>query len=96
MDELTIPDKVAMYVGGGLIVLGTVVIGFIEMVGGSGHPVSGEGQIQHEALVPLEIRSYIIIAGLLIWGLYTIYKVVGTTPRGGKPTQQPAEPEQAD
>jgi len=96
MNELTIPDKIAMYVGGGLIVLGTVIIGLLEMLFGSGHPVSGEGQIQHEALVPLEIRSYIIIAGLLIWGLYAVYKVLGTTPRTGGSTRQPVEPEQAD
>ncbi len=90
MNELTIPDTIAMYAGGGLVVLGTVVVGLIEMVAGSAHPVSGEGQIMHEALVPLEIRSYIILAGLLIWGIYAVYKVVGTTPGGPEPTQQPA------
>jgi membrane-bound ClpP family serine protease len=95
MNELTIPDKIAMYVGGGLIVLGVVVIGIIEMALGASHPVSGEGQIVHEALVPIEIRSYIIIAGLAIWGLYAVYKVVGTTPRPPGRTQA-VEPEQAD
>jgi hypothetical protein len=64
-----------MYVGGGLVVIGTVGIGLIEMVAGSPHPVSGEGQIVHEALVPLEIRSYIILLGLLVWGAYAVYKV---------------------
>lgn len=96
MNELTVPDKIAMYAGGGLVVLGTVVIGLLEMFLGSSHPVSGEGQIQHEALVPIEIRSYIIILGLLIWGLYAVYKVVGTTPRTGGSTRQAVEPEQAD
>ncbi|MEF8812343.1 MAG: hypothetical protein V5A55_00760 [Halovenus sp.] len=90
MKELTIPDKIAMYVGGGLVVLGTFVIGLVEMVAGSTHPVQSEGQIIHEALVPLDIRSYIILAGLLVWGIYAVYKVVGTTPGGTKPTQQPA------
>lgn len=96
MTELDIADKIAMYVGGGLVVFGTVVIGLLEMVAGSTHPVSEDGQIMHEALVPLEIRSYIIVAGLLIWGIYAVYKVLGTTPRRVEPTQQPVEPERAD
>ncbi|MFB6301069.1 MAG: hypothetical protein ABEH65_12505, partial [Halobacteriales archaeon] len=47
----------------------------LEMLLGSPHPVSGEGQIVHEALVPLAVRSYIILAGLLIWGLTAIYNL---------------------
>jgi hypothetical protein len=83
MSELTTADRIAMYIGGGLVVLGTVGIGLVEMIAGSPHPVSGEGQIVHEALVPLEIRSYIILLGLLIWGLYAVYKVVAIKPRSG-------------
>ncbi|PGF14154.1 hypothetical protein CP556_24300 [Natrinema sp. CBA1119] len=75
MSSLTTADKVAMYVGGSFVLLGTVGIGFVEILLGSPHPVSGEGQIVHEALVPLEIRSYIILLGLLIWGVSAIYKV---------------------
>lgn len=81
MHDTTTADEIAMYGGGGLVLLGTFVIGLIEMIGGSGHPVDAEGQIVHEALVPLEIRSYIIIAGLLIWGLYAVYRLAATRPR---------------
>ena len=80
MEQFNTADKIAAYLGGGLVVLGVVVIGLLEMLLGSGHPVDGEGQIVHEALVPLEIRSYIIILGLVIWGGYAIYKLVATTP----------------
>jgi len=80
MEQLTTADKIAAYVGGGLVVLGVVVIGLLEMLLGSGHPVDSEGAIVHEALVPLEIRSYIILLGLVIWGGYAIYKLVATTP----------------
>lgn len=80
MTEFDTADKVAAYVGGGLIVLGVVGIGLLEIVAGSPHPVSGEGQIVHEALVPLTVRSYIIVLGLLTWTGYAIYKVIGTTP----------------
>jgi hypothetical protein len=77
MTQLTTADKIAIYGGGGLVVLGVFVIGLLEMLLGTGHPVSSEGQIAHEALIPLEYRSYIIIAGLLIWGLYASYRLAG-------------------
>jgi len=84
MSELTTADKIAMYGGGGLVILGTVGIGLIEMVAGSPHPVTGEGQVVHEALIPLEIRSYIILAGFIIWGAYAVYKLAA----GGSPTER--------
>jgi hypothetical protein len=80
MHTLTTADKVAMYVGGGLVLLGTFVVGFLEMFLGAGHSVTGEGQIVHDALVPLEVRSYITMAGLLVWGLYAVSKLFGTQP----------------
>lgn len=80
MNDFTTPDKIAAYVGGGLIVLGVVGIGLLEIVAGSPHPVTAEGQIEHGALIPLAIRSYIILLGLLTWGGYAAYKVVATTP----------------
>jgi hypothetical protein len=70
-------EKVALYGGGALVVLGVFAIGLIEMLFGATHPVTGEGQIVHDALVSLEIRSYIIIAGFLLWGLGVLYKLVG-------------------
>lgn len=89
MSTPTTADKVAMYVGGGLILLGSVVIGAIETVFGSPHAVTGEGQIVHEALVPLSVRSFIIFAGLVVWALYAIYKLVGTRPSGPAETVDP-------
>ena len=76
MTQLSTADKFGMYVGGGLIILGVVVIGLLEMFLGSPHPVSGEGQIVHEALVPIAIRSYIILAGLAVWALTAVYKLL--------------------
>ncbi len=87
MSKPTTADKLAMYVGGGLILFGAVVIGVVETLFGSPHAVTGEGQIVHEALVPLEIRSGIILAGLLVWMLYAIYKLAGTEP--GAETTEP-------
>jgi hypothetical protein len=81
MHSLNTADRIAMYVGGGLVLVGTFLIGLLEMFFGAGHSVTGEGQIVHDALVPLEVRSYIIMAGLIVWGLYAVYKLVGTTPQ---------------
>jgi len=83
MSEFTTADKIAAYLGGGLVVFGVVGIGVLEIVWGSPHPVSSEGQIEHGALIPLEIRSYIIIVGLVIWAGYAVYKVVATSPDPG-------------
>jgi hypothetical protein len=77
MSELTTADKIGMYVGGGLVVLGVVVIGILDMFLGAGHQVTGEGEIVHEALIPLDIRAGIILLGLVIWGLVAVYKLVG-------------------
>jgi hypothetical protein len=86
MTQLTMADRIALHVGGGLVLIGVAGIGTIEMIAGASHPVSGEGQIQHEALVPIEIRSGIILLGLLIWGLYAVYRVVATPPEFGGET----------
>jgi len=83
MSELTTADRIAMWAGG-LVVLGTVVVGLLEILGGSPHPVTGEGQIVHEALVPLEIRSYIILLGLVILGLIAVYKFLAVTPSSSR------------
>ena len=83
MNMLTTADRIAMYVGGGLLLIGTVGVGLLEVLAGTPHPVTGDGQIVHEALVPLEIRSYVILLGLLIWGLYAVYRVVATSPASG-------------
>lgn len=91
MTEHTLADRIALYLGGGLVLLGTVVIGLLETVLGSTHPVTGEGQIVHEALVPIEIRSYIILAGLVIWGLYAIFKALRPVPDVGQPEPQGIE-----
>ncbi len=90
MSDLSMADKVALYVGGGLLVIGVVVIGILEMAIGASHPVSGEGQIVHEALIPIKVRSYIILAGLLVWGLYAVYKVLAGGPTGGTGAQSGA------
>lgn len=83
MTQLTTADKIALYGGGGLIILGVFGIGLLEMLFGAGHPVDSEGQIEHDALIPIEYRSGIILLGMIIWGLYAIYRLAFTTPATG-------------
>lgn len=80
MTALTSTERTALLLGAGLVLLGTVGIGLIEMIAGSPHPVSGDGQIVHEALVPLALRSYIILAGFLVWAGFAVYRFLTTTP----------------
>ena len=79
MSELTTADKIGMYVGGGLVMLGVLVIGLLDTFLGAGHPVGSDGAIEHEALIPIDIRAYIILLGLAIWALVAIYKLVGSS-----------------
>ncbi|WP_435160309.1 hypothetical protein [Halorubrum sp. SY-15] len=80
MTQLTTLERIALYGGGGLLLIGTVGIGLLEIVAGAPHPVTGEGQIVHEALVPIHLRSYVILLGLLLWGTYAVVSVVTRPP----------------
>ena len=80
MTQLTTAERIALYGGGGLVLIGTVGIGLLEIVAGAPHPVSGEGQIVHEVLVPITVRSSIILLGLLIWGAYAVTSVAREPP----------------
>ncbi len=80
MTQLTTVDKIGLYLGGGLVLLGVVGIAIVEMLLGAPHPVSGEGQIAHDALIPLAVRSYIILLGFIVWGVTAIYKFVMGDP----------------
>lgn len=91
MANLTAVDKIALYLGGGLVITGVVVIGILEIALGVPHPVTTDGQIVHETLVPLAIRSYIILLGLLLWGGYGIFRVITTTSLAGQDVDTPAE-----
>ena len=91
MNDLTAVDKIALYLGGGLIVVGVVGIGLLEMAIGAPHPVTGEGQIVHEALIPLAVRSYMILLGMLLWGGYGIFRVITSTSITGQSVEAPAD-----
>lgn len=96
MTELTTADKIGMYVGGGLVVLGVVVIGLLDMLFGAGHPVNDEGAIEHAAVIPIDLRAAIILLGLLIMGLVAVYKFVGGPGSGGGSATAAGQTDPAD
>lgn len=82
-DTLTTVDRIAMLVGGGLIIVATVVMDFFETVIGSPHsmPETNEAGevVAHTTFSPF-IRANLIAAGLAILGLYAIYVVATRRP----------------
>lgn len=78
-DTLTVADRIAMLVGGGLMILGIVVLGFINTILGAPTTVVMEdGQIVAEPAISPEIRAMIVALGLLVWLGYVVYKLFST------------------
>ena len=86
-DTLPAADRAAMIVGGSLIVIGTVVLGLIETFVGNPSPVAvtnEAGDVIAAPTIPPEIRAALIGLGLLVWGVYGVYKLAA--PTGGETT----------
>ena len=81
MSELTTMERVGLYGGGVLILIGTVGMGLLEIVAGAPHPVTGEGQVVHETLISLSVRSYTILLGLLLLAAYGISNLATKPPK---------------
>ena len=77
MESITTIDRLAMLVGGGLVLLGTVVLGIVEVLAGEPYgaaPVTNDaGEIIASPFVDPNLRTGLVILGLLallLWGLY--------------------------
>ena len=86
---MTLADQIAMGIGGGLFLIGTVGIGLLELLAGNMNPmvvgtnadgetvnVIAEGAVetvQNAPLVPPNYRAYLLTFGLVILGVYAIY-----------------------
>jgi hypothetical protein len=80
MSELTTMERIGLYGGGILLMIGTVGIGLLEIALGAPHPVTGEGQVVHETLISLSVRSYIILLGLLLMAAYGVTNLLTKPP----------------
>lgn len=88
-DTLTTADRIVMLIGGGLILIGTAVLGLINVVTNNPHiEVVEEGEVVAEPLISADIRAYIIALGLIVFLLYGLYKV--TTVPDGEITEEEA------
>ena len=69
-------DKIAMLLGGGLVLLGTTVMGIVESFF-SGHQLEPGGNlgdvVVHTTINP-QVRAFIIALGLLVLLLYGLYR----------------------
>ncbi|AZQ15882.1 hypothetical protein DOS48_07135 [Halorubrum sp. PV6] len=74
-------ERIGLYGGAVFLLLGTVGMGLLEMALGAPHPVSGEGQIVHETLFSLSIRSYTILLGLILLAAYGISNLATKPPQ---------------
>lgn len=90
-------DKLAMAVGGGLMLLGIVVLGFIELLDGAPYgaaPLTNDaGEIVASPLVDPNIRTGLVILGLLVLLLWGLYRMVQPTMAAGEARREVAAPE---
>lgn len=95
--DTDLADRIAMYLGGGLVVLGIVVLGLVNLLAGHESPMTiyevtqgGQtttGYALSPALAPSgativsvppvapNLRAYIVALGLLVFGVYAIYRL---------------------
>jgi|GEM_PF-3073897 len=86
-DSLDTADLIGM-LGGALIAVGVVVLGAVNTLTDNPHTevTNDAGAVTAEPLVPADVRAYLVAAGLVIWGLYGIYKLT----RPAETTEQPS------
>jgi len=72
-------DKAAMALSAGLMLLGLVGMGILEILAGapfSPAPITNEaGDIVATPLISPQIRTGVVLAGLAVLGLYAAYKI---------------------
>jgi hypothetical protein len=77
-------DKAAMALSGGLIVLGTVVLGIVEILAGQPYspvPLTNDaGEIVATPMIDPTIRTGLVLAGIAVLGVYAAYTLVTPAP----------------
>jgi hypothetical protein len=77
-------DKTAMALSGGLILLGVVGLGIVELVAGKPYgavPLTNEaGEVIATPMVDPNLRVGLVLAGLAVLGLYGLYRLAAPIP----------------
>ena len=72
-------DKAAMALSAGLMLLGLVGMGIIEILAGAPYspvPITNEaGEVVATPLISPQIRTGVVLAGIAVLGLYAVYKI---------------------
>jgi hypothetical protein len=73
-------DKAAMALSAGLMLLGIVGMGILELIAGQPYspvPITNEaGEVVATPLISPQIRTGVVLAGIAVLGLYAAYKIV--------------------
>lgn len=73
-------DKAAMALSAGLMLLGTVGMGLIEILAGAPYspvPITNEaGDVVATPLISPTVRTGVVLAGIAVLGLYAAYALV--------------------
>lgn len=73
-------DKAAMALSAGLMLLGLVGTGIVEILAGAPYspaPITNEaGEVVATPLISPQVRTGLVLAGLAVLGLYAAYKIV--------------------
>jgi len=85
-------DKAAMALSGGLMLLGIVGLGIVELLAGKPYgavPLTNDaGEIIATPMVDPTVRTGLVLAGLAVLGLYGLYKLLAPMPPGEETTDQ--------
>lgn len=86
-------DKLAMALSGGLILLGVVVLGIVEILVGKPYgaaPLTNDaGEVIAMPAVDPALRTGLVIAGLIVLLLWGLYKMATTTGARTPTTERP-------
>ncbi|MFC5279586.1 hypothetical protein ACFPM1_12580 [Halorubrum rubrum] len=84
MNDLDIIDRAAMALSAGLMLVGIVVFGTIEILAGQPYspvPITNDaGEVVATPLVDPTLRTAFVLAGIGVLGLYAAYRLVTPVP----------------
>ncbi|CCQ33281.1 hypothetical protein HLRTI_001852 [Halorhabdus tiamatea SARL4B] len=72
----TLADQIAMALGGGLMILGVVILGLIEVFSGKPYSPIADGSVAAGVTIDPYWRALLITIGGVILMLYAIYVVL--------------------
>lgn len=84
LNDMNTIDRAAMLLGTGLMFLGIVVLGVVETFDGEpfgAAPITNEaGKVVAEPTIDPAIRTGLVVAGLVVLGIWGVYKMVQPAP----------------